>query len=167
MANQTASARKPAEMQAESAFTLKVVRRLKAPQALVFKMFTDAAHLARWFGPVGFTCSDCTVEARLGGRFYADMLSPDGNHHRVQGVFKEILPDRRVGFTWAWLDQAGMPRTPGLETIVTIDLVAQGDETELTLRHVGFENADQAGMHTQGWESCFVSLAQYLAELAA
>jgi len=36
---------------------------------LVFKMFTDAAHLARWFGPEGHTCTDCTVEAKIGGRF--------------------------------------------------------------------------------------------------
>jgi uncharacterized protein YndB with AHSA1/START domain len=164
MASQSASARKTAEMQLESGFVLEVSRRLKAPPALVFKMFADGAHLVRWFGPEGHTCLECTVEPRVGGRFYAALQGPDGITRRVQGIFTEVMPDRRLAFTWAWLDETGSPRDPDLKTVVTITLEPHGDATDLTLRHDGFPNAEAAGMHDKGWEGCLVCLAQYLAE---
>ena len=170
MASQSASARKTAEMQAdvpaETGFVLRVSKRLKAPRALVFKMFTDGAHLVRWFGPIGHTCVECVVEPSIGGRFYAALTGPDGVLRRVAGIFTEVTPDQRLAFTWAWLDEAGQPREPDLKTIVTITLEARGDETELNLRHDGFPSAARAGMHDKGWESSFECLAQYLAERA-
>jgi uncharacterized protein YndB with AHSA1/START domain len=149
------------------AFKLEVSRRLKAPRALVYRMFADPTHLVRWFGPEGHTCLECVVEPKVGGRFYAALRGPDNVMRRCQGVFQEIVPDRRMIFTWEWLDDGGMPRDPNLKTFVSITLETKGDETELTLRHTGFENAEQAGMHAQGWEGCLVSLDQYLAGLAA
>jgi uncharacterized protein YndB with AHSA1/START domain len=168
MTSQSASAKKSAEMQAdmpaETGFVLRVSKRLKAPRALVFKMFTDGAHLARWFGPLGHTCVESVVEPTVGGRFYAAIKGADGVLRRVQGVFTDVTPDRRLAFTWAWLDETGKPRDPDLKTVVTITLETVGDETELNLRHDGFANAEQAGMHDKGWESSFDCLAQYLAE---
>lgn len=170
MANQSASARKiPAmqsDMPADTGFVLRVSKRLKAPRALVFKMFTDGAHLARWFGPLGHTCTECVVEPKVGGRFYAALIGPDKLLRRVQGVFTEVTADTRLAFTWAWLNEEGQPREPDLQTIVTVTLEAIGDETELNLRHDGFPNAERAGMHDKGWESSFDCLAQYLAERA-
>ena len=113
MANQSASARKSADMQAESPFVLRVSKRLKAPRALVFKMFTDGAHLARWFGPLGHTCTECVIEPKVGGRFYAAIKGSDGILRRVQGIFTDVTPDRRLAFTWAWLDESGKPRDCG------------------------------------------------------
>jgi uncharacterized protein YndB with AHSA1/START domain len=143
-----------------------VVRRLKAPRALVFKMFTDAVHLARWFGPEGHTCTGCTVEPKIGGRFFSALKGPDGIERRVQGVFTEIEPDRSVAFTWGWLDESGKPRYPDLRTVVTITLAEKNGETELTLVHTGFENAEQAGMHDKGWISSLVCLDHYLTTTA-
>jgi uncharacterized protein YndB with AHSA1/START domain len=151
-------------MPVETGFVLRVSRRLKAPRALVFKMFADGAHLVRWFGPLGHTCVECVVEPRAGGRFYAALNGPDGVLRRVAGVFTDVRQDQRLAFTWAWLNEAGQPRDPDLKTIVTITLEAIGDETELNLRHDGFANAEQAGMHDKGWEGSFECLAQYLAE---
>ncbi len=145
--------------------TVQVTRRFEAPRALVFKMFTDESHLARWFGPEGHNVASCKVEPRIGGRFYAELKGPDGTLHKVMGVFKEVQQDRRVAFTWTWLGHDGMPRSPDLDTLVTIDLADKGKETELTLTHTGFENDDQASKHNSGWRSCFICLDQYLAEV--
>src|SRR5262245_44291824 len=70
MANLSASARKAPELEADmqdNGFVLRVSRRLKAPSALVYKMFADGAHLTRWFGPIGHTCLECVVEPKPGG----------------------------------------------------------------------------------------------------
>lgn len=146
--------------------SVRITRRFKAPPALVFKMFADPVHLARWFGPEGHDVADCVVEPRIGGRFYAELKGPSGAHHHIQGVFKEVQPDRRVAFTWNWLGEDGKPRHPDTDTLVTIDLAAKGEETELVLTHIGFQNDDQQSKHNAGWNSCFVCLDRYLAELA-
>jgi uncharacterized protein YndB with AHSA1/START domain len=145
--------------------SLRITRRFRAPQALVFKMFTDPVHFTRWFGPEGHDVVDCTLETRIGGRFEAVLKGPNGQHH-VAGVFKEILPPDRVAFTWNWLGEDGKPRHPDTDTLVTIDLAAKGAETELTLTHTGFQNDDQLSKHNAGWNSCFVCLDRYLAEVA-
>jgi uncharacterized protein YndB with AHSA1/START domain len=146
--------------------SLRITRQFQAPPALVFKMFTDEAHFARWFGPEGHSVVNCTLETRIGGRFFAELKGPEGAHHRVMGVFKEVAPDRRLAFTWNWLGEDGKPRNPDTDTLVTIDLVAKGEETELTLTHTGFQNDDQKARHNSGWNSCFVCLGVHLAEIA-
>ena len=164
MPSPNASARNNADVDPDNAFVLRVSRRLKAPRALVYKMFTDAAHLTRWFGPIGHTCLESVVGPRVGGRFFAALKGPDSVIRRVAGTFTEVVPDRRLAFTWAWLDEAGQPREPDLNTVVTLTFEDRDGETELNLRHDGFPNAERAGMHDKGWVSSFECLAQYLAQ---
>ena len=161
----SASLKSVAEMAKVEDRTVKITRRFEAPRALVFKMFTDETHFARWFGPQGHNVQTCTLEPRIGGHFYAELKGPDGVHHRVMGVFKEVQQDRRVAFTWTWLGNDGLPRDPNLDTLVTIDLADKGKATELTLVHTGFENDNQTSMHNSGWVSCFDGLDEYLAEV--
>ena len=143
---------------------LRISRRLKAPRALVFKVFTDSAHLVRWFGPEGFTVAECKVEARVGGKFYVDMRSPEGKPHRVTGRFQTVDVHQRLIFTWAWLDETDKP---GFQTLVTITFEKIGDETEMLLHQECFETIAACESHSQGWQSCFVRLVQYLADQQA
>ncbi|MGB7036228.1 MAG: SRPBCC domain-containing protein, partial [Xanthobacteraceae bacterium] len=55
-----------------------ITRSFDAPRALVFRAWTDAAQLAQWWGPQGFTNPVCEFEARLGGKIRIHMRSPDG-----------------------------------------------------------------------------------------
>jgi len=146
--------------------SVRITRRLKAPQALVFKMFTDEAHFVRWFGPEGHDVASCTLEPRIGGRFFAELKGPEGAHHRVMGIFKEVRPHDRIAFSWNWIGEDGKPRNPETDTLVSVDLADKGQETELTLTHTGFQNEDQQVKHNSGWNSCMVCLERYLAEVA-
>lgn len=140
---------------------LQISRRLKAPRPLVFKAFTDPVHLARWFGPEGFTVSECKVEPKVGGKFHVAMRSPEGNPHRVAGRFVEVDIHARIAFTWAWLNEADKP---GHETLVTITFEKLGDETQIVLLQERFEDSDARDKHNHGWLSCFICLDRYLAE---
>jgi uncharacterized protein YndB with AHSA1/START domain len=154
-ANQSA-----ARLQATDDRVLRISRRLKAPRALVFKVFTDPAHLVRWFGPEGFTVAACKVEARIGGKFYVDMRSPEGKPHRISGRFQAVDVHSRLVMTWAWLDEADKP---GHETLLTLTFEKVGDETELLLLQENFQDVETRDSHNQGWSSCFNCLEQYLA----
>ena len=69
-----------------------------APRALVFKMWTDPAHVMKWFGPRGFSCTLHEMDVRVGGRWRFDMTAPDGTLYPNRVEYLEIVPDERLVF---------------------------------------------------------------------
>jgi uncharacterized protein YndB with AHSA1/START domain len=49
-----------------------------APRELVFKAWTDPKHIARWWGPNGFTTTIHEMDVRPGGAWRFIMHGPDG-----------------------------------------------------------------------------------------
>ena len=92
---------------------LVVTRVIDAPRRLVFKAWTQPEHIARWWGPQGFTTIHCDMDIRVGGTYRFGMRSPQGTEHWKRGVYREIVEPERIVFTFAWEDaerRAG-PRT--------------------------------------------------------
>lgn len=151
MANPSAARAAP-----DSDRVLEIVRRFKAPREVVWRAFTDAATFQKWWGPQGFTCPSATLDVRVGGRYRAEMLSPDGNLFVVGGVYREVKrPELRV-YSWAW--ETG--EMAGFETAVRIEFHAAGAETELRLSHRLFATAEARDKHMGGWTGCLDRLAQ-------
>src|SRR3546814_12441013 len=99
-------------------FTVTFTRRLAAPRELVFELWTDPKHLAKWWGPNGFTNPVCEFEARPGGRIHIDMMAPDGTVYPMDGVVEEILqPARLVLRCTCCGAESG---NPGLEGVTTV-----------------------------------------------
>ena len=69
----------------------------------------------------------------------------DGNPAR--GAFVELDPPRRVVFTWGIDGNEHLP--PGSST-VEVELVAEGDETVVTLTHRDLPD-DFKASHQSGW----------------
>ena len=67
-----------------------LTRTFDAPRKLVFSMWTDAKHLAAWWGPHGWTNPRAEADPRPGGRILIHMQAPDGTVHPMGGVFDEI-----------------------------------------------------------------------------
>ncbi len=70
-----------------------------APRELVFKAFMEPEHLARWWGPKGFTNTFHEFDPRAGGvswRFI--MHGPDGKDYKNESVFVEIVKPERIVF---------------------------------------------------------------------
>ena len=137
-------------------------RTFEAPRALVFRAWTEPGHLAKWSCPRGFTMIENRGELRVGGAFFAWMRSPQGEDHRMCGVYREIVPPERLVFTHAWLDDRG---APGPETLVTVTLAERNGRTEMTFHQGNFESVASRDGHEQGWNSCFELLAELLATL--
>lgn len=119
--------------------------RIAARPETVFSFFTDPAKMVRWKG------RQATLDPRPGGVYRVDI---DGKHI-ARGEFVEIVPYRRIVFTWGW--EGGEPVPPGSST-VEIVLVPDGDFTILRLTHQGLPAATRDS-HREGWE-------HYLARLA-
>jgi uncharacterized protein YndB with AHSA1/START domain len=73
------------------------------------------------------------------------------------GRYVEVVPDRRVVFTWGW-DSGALPVAPG-STTVEVDLDEHDGVTRVRLAHRGLDAAMRP-MHAEGWQ-------RYLARLAA
>lgn len=137
--------------------SLVLKRRLKAPPAKVYEAWTDPQKMMRWWGPAQAEMLKAEADARVGGRFRAVFRTPDGEEHDVSGVYREVVPDEKLVFTWRW-------RTlPERESLVTVALKADGGGTLLTLTHEQFFDEAARDRHREGWSGCLDELERYLA----
>ena len=105
----------------------------------VFRLLTDPNEYVRWKGKLA------QLEPRAGGDFHVEFPDDKGT---VLGEFVEVVPNRRVVFTWGWQDNEIVP--PGSST-VEIDLEPEGNGTRLRLVHRGLPEGAIAE-HTEGWD---------------
>lgn len=125
--------------------SLTLKRRLKAAPAKVFAAWIDPEKVMRWMGPGEVKAVHAECDPRVGGRYRWMMRSPAGEEHDVSGVFHEVIPDRKLVFSWAWKS------TPERESLVTVLLAPDGDGTLLTLTHEQFFDEDARNRHQGGW----------------
>jgi len=124
-------------------------QRIQAPPADVYAYLTDADLWKRWQG------ADATLDPHVGGVF--SILMANGMNAR--GEFLELVPERRVVFTWGWIGYENLP--PGSST-VEIDLRADGDATLLVLTHRAVPD-DEVPPQQAGWRHYLPRLAMVAA----
>lgn len=74
------------------------VREVRAPRSLVWQVFTQPAHLARWWGPTGFETRTHHQELRPGGGWDLTMHGPDGRDYPNRIVYLVVDPPGRLVF---------------------------------------------------------------------
>ncbi len=137
--------------------SLKIVRDFRSAPEEVWRALTQPDALKQWMGPTDdFQCPVAEIDLRVGGRYHIGMQSPDGQRHDVSGVYREIVPARKLVYTWAW------KTTPERESIVTIELRPAEGGTELTLTHEHFFDVEARDHHNQGWNGCLARLERAL-----
>lgn len=128
---------------------LTIVRVFDAPRELVFAAWTDPKHLARWWGPNGFTNPVCEFDARVGGALRIHMRGPDGSVYPMKGVVREIAAPERLVFTSIAIDAAGKHL---LEGLTTVTFAAVGEKTEVRVHARASAVAEEAVVYLQGME---------------
>jgi len=139
---------------AQAATTAEVVHReirIDADPATVFEFLIDPAKMVRWMG------TEAVLDPRPGGDYRVNITG----HERVSGEVIEIVPDRRLVFTWGWEDGA-LPVAPGQST-VEISLEPDGDGTRLRLTHRDLP-PDMHSFHRIGWDYALPRLALVAAD---
>jgi len=87
----------------------RISRVFHARREMVFKAWSSADHVKRWFSPETFTVPDAKVEMRVGGPFEVCMRSPAGEEHWIRGTFAEVTPQTRLVIDMRVTDKAGNP----------------------------------------------------------
>jgi uncharacterized protein YndB with AHSA1/START domain len=75
---------------------LRISRVFHAPRETVFKAWSSADHIKRWFSPADCSVPEARVEMRVGGPFEVCMLLPSGEKHWIRGTCVEVSPPRRL-----------------------------------------------------------------------
>ena len=125
----------------------------------VWRAWTDPQAVKKWWGPgQNEPVSLAQLDVRVGGRFRIVFGGPDGKAHECAGIYREVVPNRKLVFTWTWPNS-----TPERESMVTIELTPAGDGTELVLKHERFADKEARDRHEQGWTGCVRRLERMLA----
>jgi predicted enzyme related to lactoylglutathione lyase len=106
-------------------------------------------------GPIGTTAVEAEADVRTGGRYRIRMIVPD-DEHNVSGVYREVVPNEKLVFTWAWRT------TPERESLVTVLLKPHDAGTMMTFTHEQFFDEDARDRHQKGWTGTFTKLGTYL-----
>jgi len=139
--------------------SLTITRRLRASPQKVYAAWTHAENLIQWFAAQAKPGSvKADLDVRVGGRYRISFTNQDnGEYHEVGGLYREVVPDARLQFTWAWHS------TPERESLVTIEFKPDADGTLMIFQQEQF--ADQAARdnHERGWNKFFDVLERHFA----
>jgi len=137
--------------------SLTLKRRLNAGRENVYAAWTDPEKIVKWFGPDTGPVKNAEADVRVGGRYAVTFHTKDGEEHNVGGVYREVVPNEKLAFTWAWRTM------PERESFVTVLIKPDGTGSILTLIHEQFFDEPARDRHAVGWTGCLDKLERFLA----
>ncbi len=142
---------------------LLIQRTFDAPPELVFRVWTRPEHLARWWGPKDFTPVAFEQDFRPGGAYRAGIRAPSGSETWMAGVYREIVPERRIVMTFQW--EGGASDLGESLITVTFEATPTGG-TAFSFHQAPFPTVESRDSHVGGWSGLLDNLASYLATVA-
>ena len=140
--------------------SLTITRRLRASPPKVYDAWTNPENLIQWFAAAqarpGSIKAD--LDVRVGGHYRISFVNQDKDeYHEVGGLYREVVPNARLQFTWAWHS------TPERESLVTIEFKADAGGTLMVFQHEQFADQTARDNHERGWNKFLDVLEQYVA----
>jgi uncharacterized protein YndB with AHSA1/START domain len=140
--------------------SLTLTRRLRARPEKVYAAWSEPENLLKWFArsqaKPGSLRAD--LDVRVGGRYRISFTDEkSGEYHEVGGVYRDVVPNQRLQFTWAWHS------TPERESLVTISLKPDGAGTLMVFHHAQFFDETARDNHQRGWTSFLDKLDEFVA----
>ena len=136
--------------------TVTLHRVLKAKPEKIYRAFLNAAAMAKWLPPYGFTCTVHHMDAKVGGSFKMSFENfSNGQQHSFGGQYLELVPDQLIRYN----DKFDDPNLPG-EMQVTVSFKAVMGGTELTALQSGIPAVIPVEMCYLGWQESLAQLAQ-------
>ena len=137
---------------AERSIYLTLHRVIDAPVETVYAAWTEPEMLRRWLAPGNATVVRAVAEVAVGGTFLVEMRGTDGRKWLTRGLYREVVPQRRLVHSWRWEDSE-------IETLVTVEFEPESaGRTRLTLTHSRFARDEARDEHEQGWSGCLAKL---------
>jgi uncharacterized protein YndB with AHSA1/START domain len=140
---------------------LSLKRRIEAPPSAVWRAWTEPALLKRWFAPAPWTTPHAELDVRAGGASLITMRGPDGAEFPNRGVYLEVVPERRLVFTDAFVRAWEPAEHPFMTVTITLEPDGACTLYSANVSHwtvADRERHEQMGFH-EGWGKCADQLA--------
>ena len=135
--------------------TIHLHRILKTKPDKVYRAFLDAAAMAKWLPPYGFTCTVHHMDAKVGGTFRMSFSNfSTGNGHSFGGEYQTLIPGEFIQYT----DKFDDPNLPG-EMVVKVALKAVLCGTDIHVEQSGIPEMIPVEMCYLGWQESLAQLA--------
>jgi uncharacterized protein YndB with AHSA1/START domain len=148
-------------MKTEQNFRLEIRRVINVPRDRVYAAWTDVEQLKQWFGPEKVRTRGITADARVGGKYQWDLIDPEGEEMTVFGEYRELVPGRKIVFTWKFEDDEDWKNRT---SIVTVELSDRDGGTELRLIHEQLPSEQSRDGHNDGWNSALDKLERFISK---
>jgi uncharacterized protein YndB with AHSA1/START domain len=132
---------------------VRVSRTIKASRQRVFRAWTDPELLMRWFVEPGGDMQVRELDLRTGGRYMLEGRER-GMTWRIEGRYLEVEPPSKLVYTWTWDNDPGLGDKAGRDTLVTVEFLEHGAETELVVTHERLATERARADHGAGWIGC-------------
>lgn len=147
----------------DPALDLSLTREIALPPAVLFACWTQSQHIPQFFVPKPHRVLACHIDLRVGGAFNTS-FDVDGAVMQNNGVWLEIVPDKKLVFTDAYTEGWKPAPEPFMTAIITLDDLGD-NRTRYTAiaRHRSAEAAEthrQMGFY-QGWGTVVDQLEAY------
>src|SRR5271156_2635471 len=148
---------------------VRVSRVFSAPRETVFKAWSSADHIKRWFCPDGYSVPEAKVEMRAGGTFEVCMRSPEGVDHWTKGTFTEVVAPERLAIDHHVIDPCG--GGPLFSALTEVAFIDDGGSRTLmeVVQSYSFPGAAQAEQMLkgapEGWRQTLDKLAAEVARI--
>ena len=144
------------EKSADGNYRVVARRRMPAPREVVFDAWIDPEGIREWMCPGNATSAEATLDVRVGGSFRIVMKAPDRDHVHI-GTYQVVERPSKLVFTWSSAEN------PAEVTVVTVEFLPHGNESELILTHERLRKPDVAERYENGWGAIAEKFAAYLA----
>ena len=136
--------------------TIRLHRVLRANPERVYRAFLDAAAMAKWLPPYGFTCKVHHMDAKVGGTHKMSFTNfTTGHGHSFGGEYRELVPFERICYT----DRFDDPNLPG-EMQVTVNLKKVSVGTDVSIVQEGIPDVIPVEACDLGWQESLALLAK-------
>jgi uncharacterized protein YndB with AHSA1/START domain len=156
-----------------------ITRTFDAPRDLVFKVFSEAHHLAQWWGPAGMQIHVQKLDFRPGGIFHYNMVAANGYTMWGRFIYRDIISPEKIVFVNSFSDAEGnIARAPfpgpwPLEMYNIFTLTEEHNKTTLTIKGAPIHaTAEERQTYINGFDSMqqgfggtFDQLREYLTTL--
>jgi uncharacterized protein YndB with AHSA1/START domain len=139
-----------------------ITRLLGAPRELVWEAWTNPEHVAKWWGPNGFTTTTEVMDVREGGVWRHTMHGPDGTDYPNECKYLEVVRPERI------VHSQGDGQREWFQS--TVVFAVEGEQTRVTIKQV-FPTAEARNEVVEkygaikGGQQHLARLAEYLTQM--
>jgi len=153
-------------------YELGFIRIFEAPVKKLWQAWADPEVFARWWGPHYFTSRSNRIDFKAGGRFIWNMHAPEGRDYYSAGIFREIVPMKRIVAGMTFSNENGNPvpasyyNVPGVwpeETLITVTFEEIDGKTRMGVWEKGVPE-EMKESTVEGWNSSLDKLAAALSQ---